>query len=63
MLALHETYVVNAVGEKTGVILGYAEWLKILDVLEEFEDVLTYDRAKSAPSSPILFNDAIKTLK
>ena len=63
MLALHENYVVNTVGEKTGVILGYDEWLKVLDVLEEYEDILAYDSAKSAPSLPISFDDAIKTLK
>ncbi len=63
MLALHEQYVVGPSGEKTSVILGYAEWLKILDVLEEYDDISAYDRAKSKPSSPIAFAEAMATLK
>lgn len=63
MLALHEQYVVGPSGEKKSVILGYAEWLKVLDVLEEYEDVLAYDRAKSVPSCSIAFDEALKTLK
>lgn len=63
MLALHEQYVISPSGDKTSVILGYAEWLKVLDVLEEYEDIMAYDRAKSEPSCPIAFDEAIKTLK
>lgn len=62
MLALHEEYVVNPSGEKTGVILSYTDWLKVLDVLEDYEAILAYDKAKSQPSSVLLFNEAIKNL-
>ncbi len=53
MFALHEEYVVNSSGDKTGVILSYTEWLNVLDILEEYEDILAYDRAKSEMSAPI----------
>lgn len=63
MLALHEQYIVAPSGEKKSVVLGYAEWLKILDVLEEYDDMLAYDRAKLEPSCPIAYDTAIKILK
>jgi hypothetical protein len=57
MFALHEKYIVNTVGEKTSIILAYDEWLKVLDIVEEFEEISAYDLVKSSPSSPILLGD------
>ncbi len=63
MLALHEKYIVDATGKKTATILVYSEWLKILEMLEEYQDIKAYDKAKSMPSDPISFEEAVKQLK
>ncbi len=63
MLALHEKYVVDEKGKKTAAILSYAEWQKLLAVLEEYELIRAYDRAKARPSHPVAFKKAVKKLK
>lgn len=63
MLALHEKYIVDEKGKKTAAILSYAEWKKVLAVLEEYEDIQAYDRAKARSSHPVSFKKAVKKLK
>lgn len=58
MLALHEKFIVNEKGKKTDIVLPYAEWEKVLDVLEEYEEIRAYDRAKAKPSHAVPFNRA-----
>jgi hypothetical protein len=63
MLSLHEKYIIDNNGKKTAIMLPYAEWKKVLNILEEYEDIRAYDQAKAQPSNPISFNDALKELK
>lgn len=62
MLSLHEKYIVNDKGIKTAAVLSYTEWKKVLHILEEYEDILAYDKAKSRPSHPLPFKKIIKKL-
>lgn len=59
MLALHEKYIVDEKGKKTATILSYTEWKKILVILEEYEDIRAYDRAKVQRSRPVSFKKAV----
>jgi len=61
MLPLHEKYVVNEKGKKTAIVLPFSEWKKVLEMLEEYEDICAYDKAKA--SNPVSFNKAIKKFK
>jgi hypothetical protein len=63
MLALHEKYIVNDKGKKTATILPFSEWKKILMILEEYEDIQAYDKAKTRPSHPASFKNVVKKLK
>ena len=63
MLTLHEKFIVDENGKKAATVLPYKEWQKIISILEEYEDICAYDRAKSRPSHPISFKDAIKQIK
>jgi hypothetical protein len=63
MLALHEQYIINDKGKKTAIVLAYKEWEKILEILEEFEDISAYDKVKTQPSDPIPFDTALKSIK
>ena len=63
MLPFHEKYIVDEKGKKTAIVLPFTEWRKILDILEEYEDIRAYDKAKTRPSDPVIFENAIKKLK
>lgn len=63
MLSLHEKYIIDENGKKTAIVLSYTEWQKVLNILEEYEDILAYDKAKSRHSNPVNFKDAVKQLK
>lgn len=63
MLRLHEKFIVDEKGKKTAAILPYSEWMKVAAILEEYEDIRAYDKAKSRRSHPISFKKAVKKLK
>jgi PHD/YefM family antitoxin component YafN of YafNO toxin-antitoxin module len=63
MLELHEKYIVDGRGKKTAIVLPYAEWKKILDALEEYQEICAYDKVKARASDPIPFKKALKKLK
>jgi hypothetical protein len=63
MLKIHEEYVVDVDGNKKAVVVSMSEWQKILDALEELDDIKAYDEAKSKPSNPIPFEKAIKDIQ
>lgn len=63
MLALHEKYIVDENGKKTAIVLPFTEWQKVMHILEEYDDICAYDKAKSKPSDAISFEDALKKLK
>ena len=56
MFALHEKFVINEKGKKTAIILPYAEWQKVMDALEEYDDICAYDRIKAKPSNAVVFD-------
>jgi hypothetical protein len=62
-MVLHEKFIVDAQGRKTAAVLPYPEWKKVAAILEEYEDIRAYDKAKALPSHPLPFKDAIKKLK
>ena len=56
-------YITNSTGKKTGVILSMRDYEKIMEDLEELEDIKAYDRAKTRKSEPIPFEQAIKEIE
>ena len=63
MLALHPEYVIDENDKKKAVIVSYIEWKKILENLEEFEDIRDYDLAKSIPDDVLSFDKALKEIE
>jgi hypothetical protein len=63
MLKIHEEYVIDVDGNKKAVVVPMSEWEKILDALEELDDIKAYDKAKSKPSNPIPFEKAINEIQ
>ena len=56
-------YITDTTGKKLSVILPIKDYEKILDELEELEDIKAYDRAKARKSEPIPFEQAVKEIE
>lgn len=63
MYTFHEEYIVDQNGQKKAVVLPYKEWQKVVEDLEELEEIRQYDIVKSKPSEPIPFDQAIKEIE
>lgn len=56
-------YVVNAKGQKTGVLLTIRQYEKLLEKLEELSDIVAYDNAKRSSGKSQNFRDFLEELK
>ena len=63
MFELHQKYLIDEKGEKQAVVLPYKVWQKVLEALEELEDIRLYDEAKRQPSHPIPLDEAIREIQ
>lgn len=63
MIELHEEYLVDERGNRKTVVVPVAEWEQVLELLEELDDIRTYDEAKSHPSEPIPFEDHCRKIR
>jgi hypothetical protein len=63
MVMVHPEFLVNEKNEKRAVVLPVDEWQQILEALEELEDIRAYDEAKTLPSDPIPFDEALKMME
>ncbi len=52
-------FVVNERGEKVAVVIGIEEYEKILEELEELDDIRAYDEAKASGETPIPLEQAL----
>jgi PHD/YefM family antitoxin component YafN of YafNO toxin-antitoxin module len=56
-------YITDTTGKKVSVILPIKDYEKIMDELEELEDIKAYDRAKARKSEPVPFEQAVKEIQ
>ena len=63
MIGLHTEYVTDEKGNKKAVLVPINEWGKVMEELEELDDIRAYDAAKSGPSSPVPFDKALNELE
>ncbi len=56
-------FLTNEKGEKVAVVIGIEEYEKILEELEDLEDIRAYDQAIAAGETPIPFEQAIAEIK
>ena len=63
MITIHEDYIVDEDGKKKAVVVPVAEWEQVLDALEELDAIRAYDEAKSHPSEPIPFEQALREIR
>jgi len=64
MITLHPEFIIDKKKQPKAVILPLEEWEKILEEIEELEDIRAFDEAKADDKDEIIpFEQAIKELK
>lgn len=62
-MVMKTQYITDTTGKKVSVILPIKDYEKIMDELEELEDIKAYDRAKARKSEVVPFEQAIKEIE
>ena len=62
MTTIHPQFITDTAGKKM-VILSQKEFDKIIDQLEELEDIRLYDAAKASSESSIPIDEAFKIIE
>lgn len=63
MTLVKENFVTDSKGKKIAVLLPIKDYNKILDELEEFENIKAYDKAMSRKLEFIPLNQALKEIE
>lgn len=63
MITVPEEYLVDEAGNRKAVVLPLAAWRRIIEELEELDDIRAYDAAKAEPSQPIPFAQAMREIQ
>ncbi len=59
MIATKQQYQIDQKGRKKSIVISIEDWNKILDELEELDDIRTYDKAKKKKEELIPLRKAI----
>jgi PHD/YefM family antitoxin component YafN of YafNO toxin-antitoxin module len=59
-MTVRPEYIIDENSNKKAVILQIEDWNKLLEEIEELEDIRAYDEAKSKDEELISFDDAVK---
>jgi hypothetical protein len=62
-MTVGERWLVNENGERTAVVLDIAEYNRILEDLEELQDIRAFDEAKASGEKPIPIEQAIPEME
>lgn len=63
MANIHPEYVVDEKQRRKAVLLPLSEWNRILEDLEELDDIRAYDRAKAGSQESIPFEQAVREIR
>jgi PHD/YefM family antitoxin component YafN of YafNO toxin-antitoxin module len=63
MITVHQHYLVDDKGQRTAVVVPLDEWERIVEALEELDDIRAYDEAKHSASDPIPFEQAVREIR
>jgi hypothetical protein len=63
MVAVHPEYVVDENQNRKAVILPFAEWERIVEDLEELDDIRAYDKAKAGSQDTVSFEHAVGEIR
>ena len=63
MLTVHPQYITDYTGKKISVVLPINEFKKIMDELEELDDIGLYDEAKKSDEPSIPIDEAFRIIE
>jgi hypothetical protein len=63
MVDLHPEFVVDGQQQCKAVLLPVAEWERVVDELEELDDIRAYDTAKNDSSEKLPFDQAVREIQ
>jgi len=63
VLSLHPRYLTDDQQRRQAVVLALDEWQKVLEDLEELDDIRAYDAAKADPQEAIPFEQAVREIR
>jgi hypothetical protein len=58
-----ERYLTDAAGKRTAVVLDIADYERLLEELEELDDVRAYDEAKAAHEEPVPLEPVVERIR
>ena len=63
MVLVRLQYVVDEQQHPQAVLLPLAEWERIVEELEELDDIRAYDQAKTGPQEAVPFEQAVREVQ
>jgi hypothetical protein len=63
MITVHPEYHVNEAQNRKSVVLPVAEWDRVVEDLEELDDIRAYDKAKAGPQDAVPFAQAVREIR
>ncbi len=63
MTAIHPQFVVDHKNRKKSVIIPYATWKRMLEAMEDIENIRAYEKAKAEPGEFVPFEEAVRQIK
>ncbi len=63
MVDVHPKYLVDEHQQRTAVVLPLEEWERILEELEELDDIRAYDTAKAGPQDAVPLEQAVREIE
>jgi PHD/YefM family antitoxin component YafN of YafNO toxin-antitoxin module len=60
---IHPQYVVDENADRKAVMLSIDDWEKVVEALEELEDIRAYDKAKRGPQDTVAFEQAVSEIE
>lgn len=63
MLTVHPEYVVDEDKRTKAILLPIVEWERIVNELDELDDIRAYDKATASPEESIPFDQAVREIQ
>ena len=63
MVNVHPQYVFDENQQPHAVLLPVAEWERVVEELEELDDMRAYDEAKADPGDIVAFEQAVREIQ
>ncbi|HBA84473.1 MAG TPA: hypothetical protein DCZ95_10300 [Verrucomicrobia bacterium] len=63
MVTVHPEYVVDEQQRLKAVLLPVAEWERVVEELEELDDIRAFDKAKAGSQEAVPFEQAVREIQ